>query len=63
MGSVAPGTQCKDGKIVLATANRLIKVRRGAVVGVPLRGGSLVEGGESGMVRRGLMGHDMRKHS
>ncbi|GAA6011743.1 hypothetical protein JCM11491_000736 [Sporobolomyces phaffii] len=39
MGAVAPGTQCRDGRIQLAAAQRLIKVRRGAVVGVPLRGG------------------------
>lgn len=61
MGSVAPGTQCKDGGIVLATAQRLIKVRRGAVVGVPLRGGS----GNSTvkLTERSFVRHELGRHS
>ncbi|GAA5846173.1 hypothetical protein JCM5353_002991, partial [Sporobolomyces roseus] len=61
MGSVAPGTQCKDGAIVLATAQRLIKVRRGAVVGVPLRGGN----GNSTvkLTERSSIHHEPRRHS
>ncbi|GAA5884561.1 hypothetical protein JCM16303_000029 [Sporobolomyces ruberrimus] len=61
MGSVAPGTQCKDGQIVLATATRLIKVRRGAVVGVPLRGGPTSN--ETVVRTKRSFVHDPRRHS
>lgn len=41
MGSVAPGTQCKDGEIVLAAVQRMIRVRNGMVLDTPLRGGKI----------------------
>ncbi|GAA6064109.1 hypothetical protein JCM10212_002486 [Sporobolomyces blumeae] len=50
MGSVAPGTQCVNGEIVLAAVQRMIKVRNGMVLDVPLRGGQ-VEGARIGIVR------------
>ncbi|GAA5996845.1 hypothetical protein JCM5350_000506 [Sporobolomyces pararoseus] len=65
MGSVAPGTECRDGKIGLSSVNRLIKIRRGSLVGVgtrsavaaPVVNESIVK------VKRGLPVHEMRRHS
>ncbi|GAA5949902.1 hypothetical protein JCM3765_007732 [Sporobolomyces pararoseus] len=66
MGSVAPGTECRNGKIGLSSVNRLIKIRRGSLVGVGTRSAAAVVNesliNKNGR-KRGLPVHEMRRHS